>query len=153
MRVDPEQGVQAGPEAPGPHPLAVVLMPRLVNIEYPFSRQRFEQLLVGIVQRRADFIDDLSQLATRDGHLDHVAKELADRGEGGVAEALQVGDQSGQARTDQTANGYVLRQNRFIGSFAVDAPVFGASVLLDRHLRRHEIDLLDDQSDSTIETE
>ena len=35
----------------------------------------------------------------------------------------------------------------------MDAPVFGASVLLDGQLRRLDIDLLDDQSQSAVETQ
>jgi site-specific DNA recombinase len=63
VRVDLEQRVQLGPEAPGPHRRAVVLVARLVHVQAGLPGQHREQFLVGPVQRRADLGDDLGQLA------------------------------------------------------------------------------------------
>ena len=102
-RVDLEQRVQPGPEAPGPLPLAVLLVPGLIDVEPRLAGQVVEQLLIGSLQRPADLGDDLGQFARARWSPDDVAEELADGRERGVAGPLEVGDQGGQARPDQAA--------------------------------------------------
>ena len=57
----------------------------------------------------------LGQLTARDGQTDDVAEELADGGVGGVADALEVGDQGGQAWAEQTTRRDLRRQRRLVG--------------------------------------
>src|SRR4051794_39002447 len=102
-RVDLEQRVQAGAETPGPHPRAVLPMAGLIDVESRLRREILEQFRIRSLQGRADRGDDLGQLAPRDRHLDDIAEELADGGEGGVAGPLEGGDQGGQARSHQAA--------------------------------------------------
>src|SRR4051794_3042848 len=102
-RVDLEQRVQAGAEAPGPHPLAVLLMAGLIDVESRLGREVLQQSRIRLLQGLADLTDDLGQLAPRDGHLDDIAEELADGRERGVARPLEIGDESGQARSHQAA--------------------------------------------------
>src|SRR3712207_9417719 len=52
IRVDLEQGVQAGAEAPRPELLAIVLVARLVGVDDLLPRQGVEQLLIRVGQDR-----------------------------------------------------------------------------------------------------
>jgi len=61
-----------------------------------------------------------------------------------VAEALEVGDQGGQTRPDQTASSDVPRQRRPAGLLAAGTPVLGEGVFLNGQLGRLDVDLLDD---------
>jgi hypothetical protein len=63
-----------------------------------------------------------------------------------VTEPLEVGNQRGQSRADQAPFEDAFWQGSLVRPRAVDAPVFGTGVLLDRQLRRLQIDLLDHQS-------
>src|SRR5207302_1178650 len=89
-RVDLEQGVQAGPEAPGPLPLAVLLVPGLIDVEPRLVGQSVEQFLIGSLQRPADLGDDPRQFAARDRHPDDIAAELA-AGRGGARAGRRPG--------------------------------------------------------------
>src|SRR5260370_784932 len=86
-------------------------------------------------------------------HKCNVTQELACGREGGMAEALEVGNQGRQAWPDQATFGDVFGQGCFVGLFTSAAPVFGTGVLLDGQLGRLDIDLLDDQGQSAVEAE
>src|SRR6267142_1643924 len=143
-RVDLEQGVQAGAEAPGPHPRAVLLMAGLIDVESRLRREVLEQFRIRPLQGRADLTDDLDQLAPRDGHLDDIAEELANGGEGGVAGPLEVGDQRGEARSDQAAALDHQGERGMAHLPAVRTPPRMTAMLFDRQRHLVDLDLLDD---------
>ena len=100
-RVDLEQRVQPGPEAPSPVLMAVVLVPGLIDVEPRRLGQVVPQFLIGPLQGPAHLADDPGQWPARDGPPDDIAQELADGGGGGVAAPLEIGDQGGQPRPGQ----------------------------------------------------
>ena len=102
-RVDLEQGVQAGPEAPRPKVLAVVFVAGLVHVQARLTRQRLEQLFVGHLQSRADLADHLGQLSGGKGHPQRVLYILLDRRVRGVTGAFQIADVGRQSRPHQPA--------------------------------------------------
>src|ERR1700730_200165 len=143
-RVDLEQGVQAGAEAPGPHPRAVLPMAGLIDVESRLRREVLEQFRIRSLQGGADLTEDLDQLAPRDGHPDDIAEELADGRERGVAGPLEIGDESGQPRSDQ-ATAFDGQGERGIAQLlAVGAPPRVTAMLFDRQRHLMDLDLLDD---------
>src|SRR4051812_11755182 len=143
-RVDLEQRVQAGAEAPGPHPLAVLLMAGLVNVESRLGWQILQQFRIRSLQCRADLADDLGQLAPRDGQLDDIAEELADGRERGVARPLEIGNQSGQARSHQAATFDGQGERGIAHLLAMGTPPRVTAMLFDRQRHLRDLDLLDD---------
>src|SRR5258705_6716756 len=143
-RVDLEQGVQAGAEAPGPHPRAVLLMAGLIDVESRLRREVLEQFRIRSLQGRADLTDDLDQLAPRDGHPDDIAEELADGRERGVARPLEIGDESGQPRSEQAAAFDGQGEHGIAQLLAVGAPRRMTAMLFDRQRHLMDLDLLDD---------
>jgi hypothetical protein len=117
-------------------------VPRLIDVQPILAGQGRQQLLVGPLQRLADLGEDLGQLTSADGNADHVAQELADGGEGGVTDALEVRDQGGQPRAEQAPRLDGCGQGRLVEPGAVVAPVPGAGVLLDGQRGLLEVDLL-----------
>ena len=91
-RIDLEQRVQLGAEAPGPPRLTVVLVARLIHVEVALAGQALVQLGIGRLQGLTDLANDLGQLPARDGHLGDVAQERADGRERRMAHPFQVGD-------------------------------------------------------------
>src|ERR1700761_2146947 len=77
---------------------------RLVDVEDRFSWKALQQFLVGLFQGDADLANDLLQLAAGESNPNHVTKELADRGIGGVTESFEVSNQGPQTRADQSAD-------------------------------------------------
>src|SRR5512135_3909167 len=57
-RVDLEERVQRGMEAPRPLPLAILLVAGLIDVEPRLAREVIEQFLVGLLQRFGDLADD-----------------------------------------------------------------------------------------------
>src|SRR5918998_6272391 len=142
-RVDLEQRIQPGAEAPGPLPVAVLLVAGLIDVQPRLAGQVVEQLLIGSLQRPADLGDDPGQFAARDRHPHDVAEELADGGVGGVARPLEVGDQRGQGRPDQAAPRDPRRERGVVHLLTARAPPRMTAVLLDRQSHLADVDLLD----------
>ena len=69
------QGVQFGPETPGPPTRTIVLVTRLIDIEDVFLGQQQQQLLVRLFQSRADLAQDLAQLTSGNGDTRDIAEE------------------------------------------------------------------------------
>jgi hypothetical protein len=124
-----------------------------IDVEDRLSGKSIQQLLVGLLQSSADLGDDLGQEGTREVDLDHIAEELADRGVGGVAEAFEVSDQSGQARAGQTAAFDHVGHDAIMDLAAVRAPAGVASVLLDQQRHLDNLDLLNDANVVTGRTQ
>src|SRR5262249_44967528 len=80
----------------------------------------------------------------RDGQAEDVTEELADSGVGGVADALEVSHQGGQARAEQAAALYRQGQAAVVSLVAVGAVGLVDSVLLDVQGGLGDVDLLDD---------
>jgi len=142
--VDLEQHIQLGSEDPGPELLAVVLVAGFVHVERLFQRQPAEQFGVGRVQRGGGLFDDLAQVAARDVFAQHVAHELADRGEGGVIDGLHVGDQRGEPLLEQAFLDHRFGEWVIMNLAAAFAPdrigtvlLLADDHLLDFHLLQH----------------
>src|SRR5205807_759792 len=86
----------------GPQGLALVLVAGLVGVDYLLLGQHLQQRVVGELKADADFGDQLGQVPTADFEPDHVADKLANGGEGTVTGAFEIGNQRGQAGTDQS---------------------------------------------------
>jgi site-specific DNA recombinase len=142
-RIDLEQRVQTGPKAPGPLPLAVLLVAGLIDVEPRLAGEVVEQLLIRSLQRPADLGDDPGQFAARDRHPHDVAEELADGGVGGVAGPLEVGDPRGQGRPDQPATRDPQRGRGLVHLPTVRAPSRMTTMLFDRQRDLAEVNLLD----------
>ena len=131
--VGAKERVKLGAEAPGPELLAVFFVPGLVDVQHGLARQTLEQLRVRRGQRFAHLADELGQIAAGNVHPHHVAEELADRGERGVADAFHEGDQRGQPRTEQARLHHRLGHRGVMHLAAVRAPV--GQPLMFRHDR------------------
>ena len=142
-RVDLEERVQVGPKAPDPLPQTILLVTGLVDVEIRFFRQTRQQFFIGLLQRLTHLGDDVRQLPTRDGQPHNVANELADGGEGCVANSLEVGNHGGKPGPDQTAAFDADGQRGLELLLTVRAPPWVAAMLLD--LQRHvlNVNLLD----------
>src|SRR5205807_2095705 len=73
----------------------------------------------------------------------HIAEELADGRERGVAGPLEVGDQRGQGRPDQATPRDPRRERGLIHLPAMGTPPRMAAMLLDRQRHLADVDLLD----------
>ena len=142
--VDLEEHVQFGPEHPGPELPAVVLVARLVHVDRLLQRQPAEQFGVGCVERGGGLRDDLAQVAAGDAFTQHVAHELADRGERGVIDGLHVGDQRGEPLLEQALPGHGFGEGVVVDLLAALAPDRIGTVLfledddfLDLHLLKY----------------
>ena len=125
-------------------PLAVALVPGLIDVESRLLGQVVEQFLVGPLQGPADLADDLGQLAARDRQADDVAEELADGREGGVAAPLEIGDQCGQPRPGQATALDRQGERGVMLLAAVRAPSRMSAVLVDLQGYRGDVNPLDD---------
>ena len=148
--IDLEQRVQVGTEAPGPPRLTVVLVTRLIHIEVALAGQVLIQLGIGPLQGLADLANDLGQLPPRDGHLDDIAQELADRRERRMTHPLQVGDQGRQLGADQAALDDGQRQRHVEGFLTTPTPILVTGMLRDDQRRPGDVDLLDNVRHVTI---
>ena len=81
--------------------VAVLLVPRLVDIQSGLLSECGIDLFVGHLEGVADLLQDLGELSTGDGQSVHVVQIAADGREGGVAHRLHMRDDRRQARADQ----------------------------------------------------
>jgi hypothetical protein len=103
----------------------------LIDVEPILVGQPLQQLLIRPLQRRADLGHDLGQHPPADCQTDDVAEELADGRVGGVANALEVGDQGGQVRPQQAPLDDDRRQHAVVDLVAARAVALVLAVFLD----------------------
>src|SRR5439155_12477757 len=118
-------------EAPGPQAGATVLVAGLIDVDTLLLRQQLQQVGVSLFQTGADLGAQARQLATADRHAEDITNELANGGEGAMAGPFKVGDDAGQARTDQARLPDRLVDGRVVGLATVAAPERLAAMLVD----------------------
>src|SRR4029453_3962829 len=133
----------AGPEAPSPISLGILLVPCLVDIESTFHWQPFEKFLVDSIQRLGDFLHHLPQLPSRDRDPEDVTNVLSDRGEACVTATFEVGHHGCQTRTNQTRSLDLRREWSPVFGLALLAPVDKSSMLFNSQWLLLQFRLLD----------
>ena len=142
-RVDAKEGVEFGPEDPGPQSVAVFLVSRLVDVQVRLLGQPVRQGLVGRPQGDARLADHLGQLPPREAEPQHVAAEAGGGREGAVADALEPAHQGRQPRTDQASLFDLRRQRGVVYLSAMRAPGGVSAVLGDHEGRLRKFHLLE----------
>jgi len=118
-------------------------MLRFVDVPTSLVRQPVEQFLVGVRERRASLADRFGQLAAGNPHSRRIAKELANRGERGLADAFHEAHQRRPSGPGQPGLRHVFGQ-RGVGELPASlAPVGEALMLGDANRHRVDFHLLD----------
>ena len=109
--MEPGEALRAGDvKAPRPEPLAVLGMPRLIDVHRRLAGQGRLQFRMAETQRGAGLLHDLGDLAGGQRQAQHVAQKGLDRGVRHVAGPLLEGQQRRQPRADQPGQPHVLGQ-------------------------------------------
>jgi hypothetical protein len=100
-RIDLEDHKAGSPKTPDPVTLAVVFVSGLIGVQVSLCGQQLDELSIGPSAGLAGFAEKYGDIPPRDYDADHVLAEIPNPGIGSMDFALEVNDQTGQARPAQ----------------------------------------------------
>ncbi len=106
---DLEDRKQIGAKAPRPQLLAVVFVPRLVDVQMTLIGQGSQQLVVRVRQALTNLAEELLNHSSAEPYSDYITTILLDVADRHVTDAFEPTDQGGHARTDQARLSDILR--------------------------------------------
>ena len=140
---DEEQNEGAGPEAPGPVPLAVVFVPGFIDAELILFRQQSAQFFIGCGQCGGDLPGrDLGDEPGADMHPEHISQQGLDVGVGHMTSALEKRDVGRESRADQPGGPNLLRQSSAQHLLGMPVTIAPRAVFGNLHRRFLQLDLL-----------
>lgn len=142
--LNPKYGEHGCSKTPGPQALAILLMPRLVNIQPVLLGKQVMQLVVAGFQAVTDLGAQLAKLSPADRDSNHVTQELPDAGKRTMAGGFEVSNQGGQPRSDQSGPTDIIRDGLGERSSTATAPACHDAVFVHFYRTLDEFDLLQD---------